>query len=128
MLTAPMPGRPSDPGWNELQFLSWSEFTDMAPSIIGLEAARLGKVIASSPPTAAYRNGLVHARFELQRFIRCLKGCEKGEFEAACAHHLRGAVMTLSIQTEILEPTVRATCAAVLDRLNYVHDRLHLIY
>ena len=114
--------------WNEIQFLSWSEFQQMAPSILQLEITRIGKVIRSFPADTDFHNGLVRARFELKQFVACLGQAEKDSFGETCAPHLRKAIMSMSVQPPGLDLQTREKCAYVLDRLNYINHRISLIY
>jgi hypothetical protein len=116
------------PNWNEIQFLSFKEFLQMAPTILQLEITRLGKIIQELPPRVPFRNDLVRARFETAQFVECLKSTEKSSIESVCAIHLQNAILSLSVQPEDLEPGTRETWNYVLDRLNYVHHRVRLIY
>ena len=114
--------------WNEIQFLSWNEFQQMAPSILQLEITRIGKVILSFPDDTEFHNGLVRARFELRQFVECLGQANKDSFEETCAPHLRAAIMSMSVQTLPIDLQTRETCGYVLDRLNYINHRISLIY
>ena len=123
---------PTDDGlninWNEIQFLSGSEFRQMAPSILQLEITRLGKCIRSCPEGSDFNTGLVRARFELTQFIACLKRAQKDSLQRICVPHLQVAIMNLSIQPTDLDLQTKETCRYVLDRLTYVHHRIRLIY
>jgi hypothetical protein len=113
---------------NEIQFLSWKEFRQMAPSILRLEITRLGELIDAAPPDALdVRNALVKARFEVQRFVACLENAEKESVDA-CASHLQTALLALSFDEQALDPASRQTCAYILDRLTYVLNRIALVY
>lgn len=114
--------------WNEIQFLSWKEFQQMAPSILQLEITRIGKVIRSFPDDTDFHNSLVRARFELKQFVSCLKQAKKDSFEETCAPHLRAAIMSMSVQSPPTDLQTRETCGYVLDRLNYINHRISLIY
>ena len=114
--------------WNEIQFLSWSEFQQMAPSILQLEITRIGRMIRSYPADTDFHNGLVRARFELKQFVACLEQAEKDGFEETCAPHLRAAIMSMSVQPSSLDLQTQETCGYVLDRLNYINHRISLIY
>jgi len=127
-LPEPEPVGPRLPGWNELQFLSWGEFRQMAPSILQLEVTRLGKLMEGLVPGTDFHTSLVRARFALRRFIACIEHTEKDNVEARCGEHLRSAIMNISLQPEDLDDESRFTCSYVLDRLNYVLQRIRLIY
>lgn len=114
--------------WNEIQFLSWKEFQQMAPSILQLEITRIGKVIRSFPDDTDFYNRLVRARFELTQFVACLRQAKKNRFEETCAPHLRAAIMSMSVQPSPIDLQTRETCGYVLDRLNYINHRISLIY
>ena len=117
-----------DSNWNELEYLSWGEFRDMAPSILQLEVTRLGTLIAGSPSDSDFHNHLVRARFALKQFIACIEQAEKDTIEATCGAHLQAAIMSMSFQPENLDPDTKKTCSYILDRLNYAHYRIGLIY
>lgn len=116
--------------WNELQFLSWSEFKQMAPTIIQLEITRLSRVIEQGRPgaDADFRNGLVRSRFALKQFIRCIERSAKDNVEDACAVYLRTAIMNISIHVDGLDRQTAQVCKYVLNRLNYVDYRIRLVY
>lgn len=122
------PVSPEAPGWNELQFLSWDEFSQMTPSILQLEVTRLGKLMESFDPGSGFHTNLVRSRFALRRFIACIEHAEKDTVESKCSEHLRSAIMNLSLQPEDLSDELRDTCAYILDRLNYMLRRIRLIY
>ncbi len=116
------------PNWNEIQFLSWKEFRQMAPSILQLEVTRLGGLIRALGDDTEFHNPLVRARFALKEFIRCVEAAQKDTVEQSCAGHLRTAIANISFQPEGLDGGTQETCRYILDRLNYVHHRISLIY
>ena len=118
----------SNANWNELQFLSWGEFRQMAPSILQLEVTRMGKIIRAFPADTDFHNGLVRARFVLKQFIACLEQAEQDTVEEACAEHLRTAIMSMSFRPEGLDAQTNETCDYILGRLDYIHNRIRLIY
>lgn len=113
---------------NEIQFLSWEEFRQMVPSILGLEVTRLGTLIDAAGGATDYRNALVKARFEVKRFIACVQDAEKDMVEDACALHLQTALLNISLVNANRDPKTAATLVYIIDRLNYVNDRIALIY
>ena len=118
----------TETSWNEIQFLDWTEFKNLAPTILKLEVTRLGKIIESHSLETEFHNSVVRARFELGRFIACLESAEKGSLEVAATTHLENAVMSISVPPPDLDAENRETCRYVLDRLTYVHHRIHLLY
>lgn len=114
--------------WNEVEFLRWEEFRQMAPAIIQLEISRLGEMIESFPADNDFYNSLVKARFELKKFSECLAGCGKESLEEACAGHLRNAIFSLSFDFSWLDEEVAGTLKYILERLMNVHNRIPLIY
>ena len=119
----------SNTDWNEIQFLSWSEFKQMAPAILQLEVNRLDRMIRGLLQDTDLHNRLVRARFALKKFIACLAQAEQDTLEETCAPYLRAAIMSFSVQPEDgLHAQERETCRYILDRLNYVNDRIALIY
>ena len=113
---------------NEIQFLSWEEFRQMVPSILGLEVTRLGTLIDAAGGATDYRNALVKARFEVKRFIACVQEAEKETVEDGCALHLQAALLNVSLVNANLDEKTTATLAYIIDRLKYVNDRIALIY
>ena len=113
--------------WNELQFLSWNKFRQMAPSILQLEVTRLGTLIDASGSATDFRNALVKARFEVKQFIACLQQAEKENVEA-CAPHLQTALLNVSLVHAHRDEAMAARLNYVIDRLKYVNDRIALIY
>jgi len=121
------PGVPNV-NWNEIQWLSWGEFKQMAPSILQLEITRLGKLIEECEPDTVFHNNLVHTRFALKQFIDCLGSAKKDTFADTCAGYLSAAIAGMSFALQELDDETAKTCAYVLDRLNYVYYRIGLIY
>ena len=115
-------------GWNELQFLSWVEFRQMAPSILQLEVTRLGKVMKTLSVETGFRNSLARARFDLTQFVSGVEKLDKNPLDEESVSHLRAAIMSLSFPPGDLSTETRKTCRYVLDRLNYVYNRIDLIY
>ena len=123
-----MPAEAPHTSWNEIQYLSWSEFKQMTPSILQLEVTRLGKIIDSVHDDTDFHNGLVRARFAAKKFIVCLENAKKDRVEETCAAHLREAIANVSLRPENLDPQTEDTCRYILNRLNYVYFRIRLIY
>lgn len=113
---------------NEIQFLRWTEFRRMAPAILQLEISRISTVLQAGVLSDEQHNALVRGRFALRQFIRCLNRAEPESVEAACAGHLRLALLNVSIEDPALDEAVRETLRYTFDRLSYVHDRIGLIY
>lgn len=123
-----MPSEAPNLGWNELQFLSWSEFRHMAPSIVQLEITRLGGMIGRFSEDPDFHNALVWARFELNQFVAGLRQSEREPPDVALAAHLRVAIINIAAMPEHLDVQTKETCKYVLDRLNYLHARIFLTY
>ncbi len=113
--------------WNEIQFLSWTEFRQMAPSILHLEVTRLGTLIDASGEATDFRNALVRARFELKQFIACVEQADKENVEA-CAPPLQAALLNVSLVHAHRDVALAAWLHFVIDRFKYVNDRIALIY
>ncbi len=109
---------------NEIQFLSWEEFQQMAPSILTLEVTRLAGLIRETG-ALDIRNPLAKARVELKRFIACVQHVNKEEMEQTCSPHLLSAIIGVSLAGENME---QPTLNYVLDRLRYVQERIPYIY
>ncbi len=114
--------------WNEIEFLSWDQFKQMAPSILQLEVTRLGKLLQGSTGNTDLHNGFVRARYALGRFIACIEHADKDTVEDACLEHLRAAIMSMSFQSDHMDDEMQETRRYVLVRLKYVYNRIALIY
>lgn len=123
-----MPSNMPRRDWNELEFLSWEEFRQMAPSILQLEISRIGEIINRLPAETDFRNALVKSRFELRKFIECLARSDKASLEENCAKYLDTAIINLAVDTAGLDEKTAQTRDYILDRLNYVYKRIRLIY
>ena len=123
-----MPLSSLKPDWNEIEFLSWKAFKQMAPSIIQLEISRIGAIINNPKTHIDFRNVLVRARFELKRFQECLHQAAGPPLRVSCVVHLRTAIMCLSISNQIQDKKTGATLKYICDRLNSVMKRIDLIF
>ena len=113
---------------NEIQFLSWKEFRQMAPSILQLEISRLDGLRAAAAGDWDFHNVLTKARYEVAQFVACLEAAEKDTLAETCGGHLHAATLALSVVLADRDAATAATLAYVLDRLRYVTARIELIY
>ena len=118
----------SKPQWNELEFVSWKEFTQMAPSIIQLEISRIGSVINAPATNLDIRNVLVRARFELREFQECLHLAHGPPLSDSCVAHLRTSILSLSIKNQIRDEETTITLNYVFERLISMLERIDLIF
>ena len=81
---------------NELPFLRWDEFRQMAPTILQLEITRLGTLIDAAGHDTDFRNALVKARYEVKRFVACVQKTDRATVEHVCAPHLQAALFGLA--------------------------------
>ena len=116
------------PQWNELEFTSWKEFEQMAPSIIQLEISRIGNLINAAAADIDFRNVLVKARFELRAFQECLQLAGRPPLKDSCVAHLRTAIICLSIRDLLQQEETATILKYVCDRLNSVLKRTDLIF
>lgn len=107
---------------NEIQYVPWSQFRQMVPSILGLEVLRLSRCINRSDPHADSRNELVQARFSLRQFIACVEKASQQEVDS-CKPLLHSALLQV-LPSAGQQPELDY----VIDRLTYVHDRIPYIY
>ena len=114
--------------WNELEFLSWKEFKQMAPSIIQLEISRIGGIVNAPGTHIDFRNVLVKARFEVRRFKECLQQADRPPLKDSCVARLRTAIICLSLQDQIQDKKTATTLKYICDRLNSVLKRTDLIF
>jgi hypothetical protein len=111
---------------NEIQFLSWHEFKQMAPPILQLEVTRLTNLIQTPGHDLDIHNALVRARFEVARFIAGLAGADRDRVETACAPHLGAALLALSFPPSAVDDA--ETLGYVINRIEYVYYRIAYIY
>ncbi len=109
---------------NEIQFLSWEEFRQMTPSILGLEISRLAQVLAEDGRSTQERNTLVVARHELRRFVGCVAEVEPQQV-TGCGKHLAAALLAAAFVRGERDSTA---LSYVIGRLQYVQDRMAYIY
>ena len=114
------------PGWNELGFVPWQSFRRMAPSILMLEISRLADLIASADEME-FRNALVKSRYELQAFIADLEA-SSATADSVEMEHLQAAILNLPVGYPDVSAEDAATLAYILDRLEYVHNRIRFVY
>lgn len=117
-----------DPKWNELQFVSWSEFKQMVPTILQLEVTRIGQLIELSRGNVDFHNALVGSRYALRQFIASVPDACQETIAETCAPHLRAAILNFPPPPDNLDARAKETCRYVLDRLKYVNNRIDLIY
>jgi hypothetical protein len=111
---------------NELEYISWKEFKKMAPSIIKLEINRIGKLINTFAPESDIHNDLIKVRYELSQFIECLDQTVSLPLSDSCTGHLSKAILNLS-PLNVKENNLEII-HNILDRLNYVYNRIEMIY
>ena len=114
--------------WNELQFISWAPFKRMAPSIIQLEISRLSELLQTTTLDLDVHNALVKVRYELKRFVECLVEAEKERLESTCSEHLISALINMPLQAEGVDEKSAKTLSYIVDRINYVYNRIPMIY
>lgn len=114
--------------WNELEFISWKEFQQMAPSILQLEITRISKLLQSFPSDTNFYNALVKVRFELKSFVECLEKTTQTQVESNCAAHLQNALICMPVAIQTIDPATRKILDYILDRIKYVNERIKLIY
>ena len=106
---------------NEIQYVPWSQFRQMVPSILSLEVLRLSRCIDRIEPGAETRNELVQARFNLRQFISCVAEASQQSVDD-CTPLLHSALL------QVLPSAGQPELDYVIDRLTYVHNRIPYIY
>jgi hypothetical protein len=114
--------------WNELEFLSWDEFKQMAPSIVQLEISRISKLIRASHFEIDFHNALVKARFELKKFVACVDATMKSPLDEACVTQLQAAILILVAAKTNRPSNEKRTIDSILDRLHDVYNRCKMLY
>ena len=113
--------------WNELDFVGWKEFRRMAPAVVGLELGRIERLIANEEVGGDTYNSLVGARFSLKSFSDGLDLAGRESLPERAAH-LRRALLAVSMLAPTVSDDTAETLRYVSHRLNYINNRIHLIY
>ncbi len=114
--------------WNELEFVPWSQFHRMAPSILRLEISRLGDLIRSAGSDLEMRNALVRVRYELLEFLVAVERCEDGKISESATERLDLAIVHLPLDRATEDAKMHASLKYILDRLRSVKRRINFIY
>lgn len=120
--------RVSEPtfGWNELDFLDSHELRQMGPAIIRLEIDRLSEVLRSQGLEPESSDCVRRARYELKTFADSLETDAGG---AELAPRLEVAAINLAGVLEgTIEPDAVLKVGYVLDRVQYLRNRISLLY
>lgn len=120
-----MPSKASKMNLNELGYVSWEEFKKMAPPIIKLEINRTDALINEVQSETRIYNALIKARYELRQFVGCLEKTKSPPLPNSCRDHLSKAILNLSLGDV---DSISNAIPYILDRLNYVHARIGMIY
>lgn len=125
-----MPQQPPDNprDWNELGYISWKSFRQMAPPIIQLEITRISRLLDKQQLDAERHNLLVQVRFELEQFNEKLASAGKEQVAETCAPHLQKALASLSLFQPDADGEWQKTVDYIRDRINYINERIPLIY
>jgi len=106
---------------NEIQYIPWKQFQQMVPSILGLEVASLSRHLAGVHLSISDHNIVVKARYDVTQFIDCVAGTVCDDVQQ-CAEHLSSALLNAMMLPD------HPDFAYVIDRLQYVRDRMPYIY
>jgi hypothetical protein len=121
-----MSSKKSKPDWNELEYISWKEFKKMAPPIIKLEINHIGELLNDVKSGSDIYNAFIKTRYELPQFIECLALTNSPPLPDSCSAHLGKAILNLPTADSIGgDPKI---IHYILDRLNYVYNRIGMIY
>ncbi len=123
-----MPSKSSKLDWNELEYISWKEFKKMAPPIIKLESNRIDELIKTVQSGSDVYNALIKTRYELKQFIQCLDHTENPPLSYSCTDRLSNAILSLSFENTGSNEKLMATLHYILERLNYVYNRIEMMY
>lgn len=114
--------------WNELEFVSWRQFHQMAPPIMRLEVTRLGQLIGRAGSNHEMRNALVKVRYELLEFVVAIEQCKDGCLSGWARDRLDAAIVNVPLDQADPDGDVYASLTYVLDRLNSIQKRIDFIY
>ena len=116
------------PDWNEIEYVGWKEFRKMAPSILQLEVTRLGRLMRDYDLELDVHNAFVKGRYELKQFVKALPLIEDKEIAQESIESLGNAIMAVSVEHASIKGDIAEIQAYILDRLNYVYNRIKLVY
>ncbi len=120
--------------WNELRYMSVHEFTRMAPTVVGLEAARLAALARRLSPGSALHEAVVTARHRLHLFLDALKQLSDNESDVSvttvqsCGEHIDAALLCMAAGQHAEDETARGTFIYVAGRLDYIHSQIHRLF
>ncbi len=114
--------------WNELEFVSWRQFRQMAPPIMRLEITRIGDLIGRAGSNIDMRNALVKVRHELLQFLAGIELCSDGRLSTPVKERLDAAILNLPVDQADLDADIHASLTYILDRLRSVQKRIDFIY
>jgi len=114
--------------WNELEFVSWRQFRQMAPPIMRLEVTRIGELIGRAGSNHEMRNALVKVRYELLEFVVAVEHCTDGRISGRARERLDAAIVNVPLDQADSGGDMHASLAYVLDRLHSIQKRIDFIY
>jgi hypothetical protein len=113
---------------NELEFLSWHQFHQMAPPIMQLEITRIGDLINRVGSDLEMRNALVKVRHELVQFIAAIEHCTDGRISETMKERLNSAIVNLPLDQVTPKGDIHESLRYILDRLRSIQTRIDYIY
>ena len=114
--------------WNELAFMRWNDFRKMAPPILKLEIRRLSQLLQKVGLDTELHNAMVRARFEVKQVVQALESTEAQPEQDEYGSRLSSAILSLSAIQPLCDAETSETVDYIIDRLNYIYDRLKLLY
>jgi len=120
--------------WNELRYMSVHEFTRMAPTVVGLEVARLDELARRLSPGSALHEAVVTARYRLHLFLDEINGLSDDASKVnltsleACSEHIDASLLCMAAGQNAQDPTARGTFEYVAGRLDYIHSQIHRLF
>ncbi len=114
-------------GWNELQFVSRSEFERMAPPVVQLEISRLSALMASSISDSEMYNTLVRLRYNLTTFIEMVTSSNDLKSEEMKSI-LSEVLLLIGGTLEMCPNAMQDDLKYVADRVEYIYNRISFIY
>ena len=114
--------------WNEIEYISWREFKEMAPAILQLEIGHITKVLPACKDDIEVYNALVSARYAARQFAACLQKTEAAPLEDACLAHLNTAILKLTAAAAGCAGKERQTIHYIAEHLQAIATRGRLAY
>ena len=115
-------------GWNELEFLSWSQFQKMAPAIVRLEARQLQRIQPQAVDCRELNTAIAWAIVTLRELATSIEQSPSAQAAYQCSGWLERAVLAITFAAGKAPAPMLPVLQNVLDHLGALQKRWMLLY